>query len=157
MALNLTGKVFGDLIVLRKSGRYYQKASGVWRTTWLCKCLCGKSVHKITNALTSGSNISCGCCEWQIHHRDSYISWMGMKSRCDSVTNKDYLNYGGRGIGYDPYWTKFENFYRDMGDPPINSISGERLSLDRIDNNGNYSKINCRWATRSQQQLNKIR
>lgn len=153
MTLKLDGQIFGNLTVIHKQGRLRQ--SSVWRTTWLCKCLCGKITVKTTDTLRSGRTKSCGICEWHIHHKDAYISWMGMKQRCNTVSCKDYKSYGGRGINYDPRWENFAEFYKDMGDPPLDEVTEERLSLDRIDNSGNYHKDNCRWATGSQQQLNK--
>lgn len=157
MALRLEGTKFGELTVIKKLGSKYIPSSKVYRTFWECLCLCGKLTSKTTDALRSGRVKSCGCCEWQIHHKDSYISWMGMKARCNNPTSKDYSSYGGRGIIYEPRWNSFIEFYKDMGDPPLDEITEERLSLDRIDNNGNYTKENCRWATRSEQQLNKKR
>ena len=157
MTLQLAGRTIGNLTVLRKYGREYVKASRVFRTLWECKCLCGKIVLKKTQALSGKSPIGCGCCEWHIHHNEAYNSWMGMKSRCNTVSCKDYAGYGGRGITYQPSWELFTEFYKDMGDPPTDSSTGERMSLDRRDNNGNYTKDNCKWSTRSEQQTNKDR
>lgn len=78
----------------------------------------------------------------------AYFVWSSMIQRCTNPNNRNYENYGGRGITVAPEWEKFENFFADMGNPP------DGLSLDRIDNNRGYSKDNCRWATRCQQQRN---
>lgn len=158
MTLELTGCKIGELTVLKKHGRIYIATSKVYRTLWLCKCICGKEVLKQTQALRGNKAVkTCGCCEWHIHHNESYVTWMGMKSRCKDINNKDYPNYGGKGITYTPNWEQFIAFFKVMGDPPKDNYTGERLSLDRIDNNGNYEPSNCRWATRSEQQLNKGR
>ncbi len=69
-------------------------------------------------------------------------AWDGLKQRCDNPNNKDYPDYGGRGITYSEDWKVFANFKRDMSPRP----SG--LTLDRKDVNGNYCKENCRWASR---------
>lgn len=79
----------------------------------------------------------------------AYIVWSNMIQRCRNKNNPQYNYYGGRGISVCGRWQKFKNFYDDMGDPP------PRHQIDRIDNDGNYSKDNCRWVTRSQNLRNK--
>jgi len=76
-----------------------------------------------------------------------YRTWQNMLDRCKS-TGKQYKRYSLRGIKVCKRWEKFENFLEDMGERP------EGKTLDRIDNNKGYSKSNCRWATRAQQQRN---
>lgn len=78
------------------------------------------------------------------------VSWESMKSRCNNKNNKSYKHYGGRGIGYDPRWERYEEFLCDMGLRP-NSLH----SLERLDVNANYSKENCTWAVSLEQQNNR--
>lgn len=75
----------------------------------------------------------------------TYRIWMGMRARC---ANPRYLNYAARGIKCCERWARFESFLEDMGEAPPG------LSIDRINNDGNYEPGNCRWATRSQQASN---
>jgi len=77
-------------------------------------------------------------------------SWVGMKQRCLNPNAANYYCYGGRGIKICKRWLLFKNFWNDM-----KSTWRPGLSLDRINNDGDYTPENCRWATRSEQQQNK--
>jgi hypothetical protein len=78
-----------------------------------------------------------------------YRIWNAMLQRCRNRNNKDYKDYGGRGINVCDDWLLFENFIRDMGRRPHKS-----LTLERNENDKGYSKSNCRWATRKEQRAN---
>jgi hypothetical protein len=79
-----------------------------------------------------------------------YSAWQHMRERCSIPTTAQFKDYGGRGISVCSEWqASFAAFYKDMGPRP------EGTSLDRRDNNGNYTPANCRWATVEQQHINK--
>ena len=86
---------------------------------------------------------------WSIKSSE-YRSWSAMKQRCNNPNCTHYHRYGGRGISYDPRWEQFENFLEDMGEK-----SDPKLELERIDNDADYSKENCRWVTRKEQTRNR--
>ena len=79
-----------------------------------------------------------------------YTAWLNMKSRCFNPNNKKYLDYGGRGIGVCDRWLNSKHFLADMGSRPT-----VKHSLDRINNNADYSPENCRWETKAEQVNNK--
>lgn len=88
---------------------------------------------------------------YQSRKHPLYATWAGMKDRCYNKKSKFYKNYGGRGIKVSKRWkNSFETFVLDIGEKPTN-----KHSLDRIENDKGYTKSNCRWASRSEQNNNK--
>lgn len=126
---------------------------------WLVKCSCGtaRSVDKWN--VQSGRSRSCGCLTKaatvarNLKHGESgnplYRVWLSMRERCLNPACKSYRNYGARGISIHPSWDSFEVFAADIGQPP-----GEGYSLDRVDNSRGYEPNNVRWATRGEQSRN---
>jgi len=159
---NLLGLKFGRLTVLESiySSKYKHR---VWR----CACICGNTIDLPTNALDTGRTTSCGCYSKETRqscnksHGDSksnlYRTWAGMRSRCkqNSVHRKHYYD---RGITVSNDWEEYINFKRDMENSfnsHIKIFGRKNTSLDRIDTNQGYSKVNCRWATNVEQICNK--
>lgn len=85
------------------------------------------------------------------NHKEAHRSWKDMRRRCGDPRHKSYHNYGGRGIRVCDRWRKFAEFFEDMGD----RLPG--MSLDRINNDGDYEPGNCRWATAFEQVHNSRR
>jgi hypothetical protein len=154
--LDLTGQKFGKLTVIK----YYDKNKwGISR--WVCKCDCGKEIVAASNNLKNKDVQSCGCLNFKGHIKHSMAGtrihkiWINMKNRCNNPKNCSYKDYGGRTppITVCDRWNNnkngFQNFYNDVGDPPLGK------SLDRINNNENYSYNNWKWSTKKEQARNR--
>lgn len=83
-------------------------------------------------------------------HHPFYLAWVNMKTRCDNPKSTQWEWYGGRGITYDKRWRAFSEFHRDMWED-----WALHLTLDRVDSELHYNRANCRWATMTQQALNR--
>lgn len=151
---NLVGLKFNKLKVLELQK---DKHRGVSRILYRCICDCGRErmclPYNLKNNIVTGcvfcSNIAGGMSRRDSKEYSLYSRWRNIKRRCYDKTIKSYKDYGGRGISISKEWLNFKNFYNDM-------IKGfdKNLSLNRIDNNGDYSKENCRWVTQKIQNKN---
>lgn len=131
------------------------------RVRWICRCECGKEIEVQTSHLRSGHTQSCGCyrldqiikakrTHGQSGKTKEYVTWCHLKSRCMNCKNSVFPHYGGRGIRVCDRWlNSFEAFLEDMGYAP-----SPKYSIDRKDNNGDYEKSNCHWATQLEQTNN---
>lgn len=148
--IDLTGRTFGKLTVIRREGT--RKRRQGTQPTWLCNCECGKTAVVGGVELRHGLTKSCGCLQRPhgMFGTPEYKAWTSMKGRCENPRARQYKNYGARGISVAERWrVSFATFLADMGRRPTS-----KHSIDRINNDGNYEPGNCRWATKTQQARN---
>lgn len=154
MFTDLTGKRFGRLVVIERSGTETNGA-----VKWLCRCDCGCTTVVRSYRLRKGITKSCGCYMREVSARMHgephgcsndrlYGVWRSMKARCNRQTHHKYKDYGGRGITVCNEWsrsfTKFREWALDNG-YDYNAPYGQ-CTLDRINVDGNYEPSNCRWV-----------
>lgn len=155
---DMVGQRFGRLTVIEYAGTSKNR-----KAMWICKCDCGCITEPIIGSnLRDGTAKSCGCFRNEVNsegakhnyiiHKRLYGIWHGMKQRCYWENYKQYKDYGGRGIIVCDEWKDdFDAFYEWA----IKNGYTNNLTIDRIDNDGNYEPSNCRWATKAAQNRNR--
>lgn len=152
---DMTGEKYGKLTVLKFShmrGKH---------SYWLCKCDCGNLATVRADGLKRGTTKSCGCLiknNHPIEHGQAktklYHLFYGMKQRCYNPKHESYHRYGGRGITICDKWLNdYMSFYRWS----MKNGYKPGLTIDRIDNDGNYEPDNCGWITQKEQTRNTSR
>lgn len=150
---SLIGETFGWLTVV---GKAYRDEKRDLRVN--CVCECGQKVSPTTRNVRKGiSCLSCGTArraKLRTIHGESksntFVIWALMHQRCGNEKSTGWKNYGGRGIRVCQRWASFSSFLSDMGHRP-----SKKHSLDRIDNEKDYSPENCKWSTRKEQNRNR--
>lgn len=159
--IDLTGERYGRLTVLRRSSKNCTP-NGTPRVYWECLCNCGNMATVSSNGLRCGRTKSCGCLYTEriqsanITHGGRktrlYNIWSNMKQRCINPKGTMFEYYGGRGIAVCPDWL---NSFSSFQNWALSSGYTDELTLDRLDNDGDYCPENCHWIPMFEQAKNR--
>lgn len=157
---DVVGKKFGRLEIVELLPKMRNKGRRV-----ICKCDCGNIKEITYNGIQNGGVTSCGCYSKEYQAKKHFKHglwksrlrgiWNSMKQRCYNKNNSGYAGYGGRGIFVCDDWTDEENGFLNFYNWSMNNGYADTLTIDRINNDGNYEPPNCRWTTAREQAHNK--
>ena len=152
---DITGNRYGMLVAVKPTKPNHR---GLW--VWLFQCDCGQLVERsitFVSKIKPDAISSCGCNHHLKTHglsgRDKKLRWvwLAMRQRCINPNNKDFKNYGARGISICREWDDYSFFY----DWAMSSGYKEGVTIERSDVNGDYCPDNCTWIKNEKQALNR--
>lgn len=164
---DLIGLRFGRLTVINRADDYISPKRGKHHVRWNCLCDCGANTIVESNMLTRGRTKSCGCLRKDVlkevatthgGRRDRlYRTWANIKNRCYNMSSADYKYYGGRGIQMCDEWRSDYATFKEWAYQTGYDENAQwgKCTIDRIDVNGNYEPLNCRWVDMKVQSRNR--